>query len=124
RAPGAQGLVAISTKHGPPYDLLGSVAIRDGRVWIISTTWTPSADSSGALGEALITVLQRLTNTQNPKNAWRTADNCTVGVADGLSLGRDGTARMAEITCGRQTVHIGVSRTGGGPSQVSVSLDT
>jgi hypothetical protein len=104
-------------------DMIGSFTVKQGRVIIISSDWTPSVSDSGAFGEALLTALSHLTSG-SPQGSWRVGEPCSVNIADGVSAGTDTQLRMGDIICGRQRVSISISRKEGGPSQSQVQLVT
>lgn len=119
---GAAGGYTIKEKDGSK-DVIGSFTISQGRVSIISSDWTPSVSGSGAFGEVLLTLLSRLTSGST-RGGWLTGEQCSVNIADGLTVGTDTQLRMAEIICGRQRVSITTSRTNAGPSQSQLQLVT
>ena len=115
--------VLLVYEKKPQGDLISTISIRDGRVVLISSEWTPGIDRSGAFAEVLFTLLSRLADP-GAEAGRRIVNSCSISTNDGLTSGIDTQIRIAEITCARQTVMISVSRVNGGASQVGVQLVT
>ena len=103
--------------------MVGSFSVRDGRVSIITSDWTPATESLGATGEALVSLLSLLTTTRD-SDRYRVSSGCDVRVSEGLTAGTDQQGRIGSIVCGRSTIDISVFRMAGGPSTLQLQLVT
>lgn len=113
----------LVSEKGSPEALVGSLSARQARITIITSEWTPRTERAGAVGEALFTLLARL-STGISRGGWRFVDGCSVNTIDGLTAGTDWQSRQAEIVCGRQKVVISVSRIEGGASYINLQFTT
>jgi hypothetical protein len=102
---------------------MGLFSAREGRVFSISSDWTPRINDAGALTDALLVLLGRLTSSDK-RNGWRSAEPCSVNFAGGLTAGTDTQLSTADIICGRQKVSITSTRTSGGTSQPQLDFIT
>jgi len=109
-------------KRDEPSNLLGNFNVRNGRVLNVSTDWTPKIDSSGALGEALFTLLSRLT-TPDIQSGWQVADLCSIQCSPNCSTDAGDMVRMVRIVCGQKTISLNITRMNGAAPHVDVSYE-